>query len=68
MLGRDWLLRFGAREYWDMQYIKVGKSYIPLVDDCNDFVIPYMMTNMMCGDHLALDEDNARMQFECFFL
>ena len=30
ILGRDWLLKFGVREYWDMQCVKVGKSYIPL--------------------------------------
>ena len=33
ILGRDWLLKFGVREYWDMQCVKVGKSYIPLVED-----------------------------------
>ena len=33
ILGRDWLLKFGVKEYWDMQCIKVGKSYIPLVED-----------------------------------
>ena len=29
----DWLIKFGVREYWGMQCIKVGKSYIPLVED-----------------------------------
>ena len=33
ILGRDWLLKYGVREYWDLQCIKVGKSYIPLVED-----------------------------------
>ena len=33
ILGRDWLLRFGVREYWDIQCIKVGKCYIPQVED-----------------------------------
>ena len=33
ILGRDWLLRFGVGEYWDIQCVKVGKSYIPLVED-----------------------------------
>ena len=33
ILGRDWLLKFGVREYWDMQCVKVGKSYMPLVED-----------------------------------
>ena len=33
ILGRDWLLRFGVREYSDMQCVKVGKSYIPLIED-----------------------------------
>ena len=27
------LLKYGVREYWDLQCIKVGKSYIPLVED-----------------------------------
>ena len=31
--GCDWLLKFGVREYWDMQCIRVGKSYVPLVED-----------------------------------
>ena len=25
ILGRDWLLKFGVRDYWDMQCVKVGK-------------------------------------------
>ena len=33
ILGRDWLLKFGVGEYWGMQCVKVGKSYIPLVED-----------------------------------
>ena len=33
ILGRDWLLKLGVGEYWDMQCVKVGKSYIPLVED-----------------------------------
>ena len=36
ILGRDWLLKFGVREYWDMQCVKVGKSYIPLVKDIHN--------------------------------
>ena len=32
ILGRDWPLKFGVMEYWDMQCVKVGKSYIPLVE------------------------------------
>ena len=33
ILGRVWLLKFGVREYWNIQCVKVGKSYIPLVED-----------------------------------
>ena len=33
ILDRDWILRFGVMEYWDMQCIKVHKSCMPLVED-----------------------------------
>ena len=33
ILGRDWLLKYGVREYWDIKCVRVGKSYIPLVED-----------------------------------
>ena len=33
IFSRIWLLIFGVREYWYMQCIQVGKSYIPLVED-----------------------------------
>ena len=40
IVGTDWLPRFGVREYWDMQCIKVGRSYILLVEaiDINSVV------------------------------
>ena len=39
ILGRDWLLKFGVREYWDTQCFKVGKSYIQLVEDIHIYLV-----------------------------
>ena len=33
ILGRDWLKQFGVHMYYDLGYIRVGKSYIKLEED-----------------------------------
>ena len=33
ILGRDWLKQFGVCMYYDLECIRVGKSYIKLEDD-----------------------------------
>ena len=47
ILGRDWLLKFGVREYWDMQCVKVGKSYISLVEDIHINSVVYLASQVI---------------------
>ena len=33
ILGKDWLSKFGVRLYFDLQKLRVGKTYVPLQPD-----------------------------------
>ena len=50
ILGRDWFLRFGVREYWDMQCVKLGKAYIPLIEDIHKTGNPETTDCILCNE------------------
>ncbi|CAG2214183.1 Retrovirus-related Pol polyprotein from transposon 297 [Mytilus edulis] len=33
ILGRDWLVKFGVRVYFDLGCLRINKTYVPLVED-----------------------------------
>ena len=62
ILGRDWLLKFGVRLYYDIPSLKVKNTYIPL---CNDIHIANIetekrLTSLRFKDsYVSLDDDSV---------
>ena len=47
ILGRDWLLKFGVMEYWDIQCVNIGKSYISLVEGIHINSVVYLASQVI---------------------
>lgn len=46
ILGRDWLTQNGVRLYYDLGCLRIGKSYVPLVEDIHIASIVRMMRTL----------------------
>ena len=47
ILGKDWLSKFGVRIYFDLQKLRVGKTYVPLQPDIHIHAIVRLKDNLV---------------------
>ena len=48
ILGRDWLKQFGVHMYYDLGYIRIGKSYDKMEEETHISSLARLIMHLKC--------------------